>query len=179
MSHRPSSSKTAIVAGTLAGLLAAAAGSYLLLERQAGAPAPASAPAPAAGAAPAAIPHAAAPAASRSKDQAGTALMALPELRAWSAFIEKNSGGAARGALIEYEEAPRLVNGKRYWQFSFVENSAEAAHRWESFLVATNGDEILVEDEAGDEPLSLERWRREKQPMQRRGSSGSNPAELP
>ncbi len=174
MSPRPSSSsKTTVIVGVLAGLLAAGAGTYYL-QRQAPADAPAPAqPAPAdastpppatAGAKPKAV-------ASRSKEQASKALMALPELQAWSAFIEQNSGGAAHGALIEYDLAPRVVNGKRYWQLSFVENSAEAAHRWESFLVATGSDEILVEDAASDEPLSLERWRREKQPMQRRGGS--------
>jgi hypothetical protein len=173
MSPRPSSSsKSAVIVGALAGLLAAGVGTYYA-QRQAPAEAPVQ---PAATAASSATAPVAKPAAvaGRSKEQASKALMALPELQAWSAFIEKNSGGAAHGALIEYDLAPRVVNGKRYWQLSFVENSAEAAHRWESFLVATGSDEILVDDPATDEPLSLERWRREKQPMQRRG--GSSPA---
>ena len=168
MSHRPSSPKTAVIAATLAALLAAGVGAYYQRhakpQRVPATPAPAVA-APTAGA-PAAVPAVR----KRSKAQASAALMALPELRAWSAWIEKNSFGAAHGALIEYESAPRLLDGKRYWQFSFVENSPEAAHRWESFLVGADDTAILVEDNASDELLSLERWRREKHPMQRQGN---------
>jgi hypothetical protein len=103
----------------------------------------------------------------RSKEQAASALMALPELQAWSAIVEKNSAGKSHGALIEYDPAPRKLNGKNYWQFSFVENSAEAAQRWESFLVSSSDEEILVEDASTDEVISLARWRREKHPAKR------------
>lgn len=107
------------------------------------------------------------PPAIRTKEQGAAALMALPELQAWSAAIEKNSGGKAHGGLLEYDPTPRKLNGKSYWQFSFVENSAEAAQRWESFLVSSSDDEILVEDAASEEAISLGRWRREKHPGQR------------
>ncbi|WP_229223702.1 hypothetical protein [Duganella sp. sic0402] len=107
------------------------------------------------------------PPAIRTKDQGAAALMALPELQAWSAAIEKNSGGKAHGGLLEYDPAPRKLNGKSYWQFSFVENSAEAAQRWESFLVSSSDDEILVEDATSEEAISLGRWRREKHPGKR------------
>ena len=153
MSQRPSPPKTAMLAATLL-LLAAGLVAYYLHQRAV--PAPAHAVAPAA--------QSAAP---RSKAQASMALMALPELKAWSGQIEKNSGGTRHGALIEYDPKPRTVNGKRYWQFSFVENGADAARRIDSFLVAASGDEILVEDGASDDLLSLERWRKEKQPLAR------------
>ena len=132
-------------------LLAAGLGAYYL--HQPAAQPPAIAPAP--------------NAAPRNKEQASMALLALPELKAWSLQIEKISGGKLHGALIEYDPRPRIVNGKSYWQFSFVENGADAAHRLDSFLVAASGDEILVEDAATDDLLSLERWRKEKQPMAR------------
>jgi len=103
----------------------------------------------------------------RTKEQGAAALMALPELQAWSALIEKNSGGKAHGGLLEYDPVPRKLNGKSYWQFSYVENSAESALRWESFLVSSNDDEILVEDATSDEVISLARWRREKHPSKR------------
>ncbi|RZT08834.1 hypothetical protein SAMN05216319_2749 [Duganella sp. CF402] len=103
----------------------------------------------------------------RSKEQGAAALMALPELQAWSALIEKNTGGKAHGGLLEYDPMPRKLNGKSYWQFSYVENSAESALRWESFLVSSNDDEILVEDATNDEVISLARWRREKHPSKR------------
>ena len=107
------------------------------------------------------------PVATRTKEQAQAALMALPELQQWTAMLEKASNGKTRGALIEYDPAPRKLNGKSYWQFSFVENSAEAAQRWESFLVSSSDDEILVEDASSDEVISLARWRREKHPEKR------------
>lgn len=114
----------------------------------------------------------AAPRQQRTKEQAAAALMALPELQAWSALLEKESHGKAHGALIEYDPAPRKIRGKSYWQFSFVENTADAALRWESFLASSSDDEILVEDTDTDELLTLERWRKEKQPSKRRGVDG-------
>lgn len=106
-------------------------------------------------------------AASRTREKAMSALMALPELQAWSGQLEKASGGKVRGALIEYDSAPRVINGKRYWQLSFVENGGDAAHPWESFLVSQQDDEILVEDFGTDTPLTLAQWRKEKRPMER------------
>jgi hypothetical protein len=105
--------------------------------------------------------------AARTKQQAMNALMALPELAAWSAQIEKASGGKRHPALVEDDPQPKTINGKTYWQFSFVENASDAMHRWESFLVAQAGDEILVEDFATDTPLTLEQWRRDKHPLER------------
>jgi hypothetical protein len=119
--------------------------------------------------------HAAPASPALAKEQARTALMALPELQAWSAQIEKASGGAVRGALIEDDPAPRNINGKNYWQFSFVENRSDAVRRLESFLVAQSGGEILVEDFDSDTTLTLEQWRRDKRPMKRIVSAGWAP----
>jgi hypothetical protein len=124
------------------------------------------APAPA----PVASPPSAPVSQTRSKEQAMAALMALPELKAWSGWIEKSSGGKARGALIEYDPTLKSIGGKRYFQLSFVENSTDAAHRWESFLVADTGDEILVEDAATEQTMTLEQWRAAKKPMARTGA---------
>jgi hypothetical protein len=175
MSSPLSSSRIAIIAGTLAGLLGTALSVYYLRQGAQSPPAPpasqsaAQAPAASARLVPAATPPAAAPAAlaERTKEQASRALMALPELKAWSARIGQHSGGKAHGALIEYDPAPRKVGGKRYWQLSFVENSLEAAELWESFLASMTDDEILVEDSVSGELLSLERWRAQSHPMQR------------
>ncbi|MFB9244227.1 hypothetical protein IV454_01765 [Massilia antarctica] len=103
----------------------------------------------------------------RTKEQAIDALMALPELKAWSAHIAKVSGGSAHGALLDDDGATKLVHGKSYWSLSFVENSQEAAHRWETFLVATQGDEILVDDMNDDRQLTLAQWRADMRPMDR------------
>ena len=88
------------------------------------------------------------------------ALLALPEVKNWSAEIEQRSRGKAHGAVIEDDQTPRVINGRAYWQLSFVENRADRIHRRESFLVARTGDQILVEDTAGDAVVSLDDWRR-------------------
>jgi hypothetical protein len=186
------STRTLIVAAAALGAVAVALGAYYAGSAPVAppaVPAPVAAPASASSSAtvkkpaPAAAPRAVVekeplppsePVATRTKEQAAAALMALPELQAWSALLEKNSNGKVHGALIEYDPAPRKLNGKNYWQFSYVENTAEAAQRWESFLVSSSDDEILVEDASSDEVISLARWRREKHPAKRVSFDGSN-----
>jgi hypothetical protein len=110
-------------------------------------------------------PVAAAPAAeqARTKEQAMASLLELPEIKAWSAQIEKSSHGKAKGAVMEDNPEPRVINGKPYWQLSFVENRPERVHRRETFLVAQTGNEILVEDTETDGVVSLTEWRRNVQ----------------
>lgn len=96
----------------------------------------------------------------RTRDQAINALLALPEIKTWSDQIEKNSRGSAHGAVIEDDPAPRMVGGKPYYQLSFVENRKQNVHRRASFLVARQGDDILVEDAETDAVQSLSEWRR-------------------
>lgn len=177
MSQRASSSKTAVVAGILAGLLAAALSGYYYYEqhyehRPAKAPRADAPPPPALNVD---QPSNTANAGARSQQQAINDLLELPELKAWSTYIEKASGGKSHGAVLDYGEPAQLIDGKTYYQLSFVENTPEAAHRWESFLVARDSKEILVEDVASDETLSLARWRKEKQPLRRIGTQAAQP----
>jgi hypothetical protein len=102
----------------------------------------------------------------RTREQAMEALLSVPELKTWSAQIEKRSKGKAHGAVIEDDPVPREVNGKKYYQLTFVENRAEDVRRRESFLVSQQGDEILVEDLETDKLLSLQEWRRKIQRVQ-------------
>ena len=152
MPPRASSSKTAVIAGILAGLLAAGLGAFYLHQQSA----PHGTDAPAAGS-PAPEPSA----------RAVDALMALPEIKAWSAHIEKASGGRAHGAVMETAPETRLVDGTAYYQLSFFESTPEAAHRWESFVVSPDGKRILVDDSVSGDLLSLEQWRKDNAPMQR------------
>lgn len=94
------------------------------------------------------------------REQAMATLMALPEVKTWSAEIEKRSKGKAHGAIIEDDQQPRTINGRQYWQLSFVENRADKVQRRESFLVAQTGNQILVEDFENDAVMSLDDWRR-------------------
>ncbi|GAB3430427.1 hypothetical protein NX773_01585 [Massilia solisilvae] len=113
-------------------------------------------PAPPKPVAPAAAPAAQAP----TKEQAMTSLMEVPEIAAWAAQIEKSSRGKVHGAIIEDNPQPRIINGKPYWQLSFVENRPDTVHRRASFLVAQAGGEVLVEDPLSDKLLTLTEWRR-------------------
>lgn len=106
----------------------------------------------------------------RSKEQAQQALLALPELQAWSEQISASSGGRASGAVIEDNPQPREINGKRYYQLSFVENRGDQVRRRESFLVAHTDDEILVDDVETDTLLSLQEWRRTIEKVQLGGA---------
>ncbi|MBY0241670.1 MAG: hypothetical protein K2X55_20395 [Burkholderiaceae bacterium] len=103
------------------------------------------------------------------RDQAVATLMALPELQAWSKQIETASGGKAHGAIMEYDDQLRELDGKRYYQLSFIENSDDAAQRWESFLVGQSDGTILVDDDVEGTVLSLAQWREAKKPLQRSG----------
>ena len=107
---------------------------------------------------PAAVEAPAAPV--RTREQAMAALLALPEVKAWSEQLEKSSHGKVHGAVIEDDPAPRMIEGKPYYQLSFVENRKQNVHRRASFLVAKSGDEILVEDTETDAVQSLSEWRR-------------------
>lgn len=115
-------------------------------------PAPAPAPAPGAPAAPAVK--------LVSKEQAMATLMVLPEIQNWSIEIAQRSRGKAQGAIIEDNPQPRSINGRAYWQLSFVENHAASVHRRASFLVAQTDATILVDDTDSDSVLTLDEWRR-------------------
>lgn len=154
MPPRASTSKTAIIAGILAGLLAAGLGAFYV-QRQS-APQDGNAPAASSG-----------PAAAEQNARAVDALLALPEIKAWSAHIEKASGGRAHGAVMETTPETRLVDGAAYYQLSFFESTPDAAHRWESFVVSPDGKRILVDDIVSGDLLSLEQWRKDSAPMQR------------
>ncbi|MDN2695518.1 hypothetical protein O0882_04225 [Janthinobacterium sp. SUN073] len=153
MQPRASSSKTTIIAGILAGLLAAGLGAFYLHQQSA----------PHADNAPAANSQAAQEQNARAVD----ALMALPEIKAWSAHIEKASGGRAHGAVMETSPETRLVDGVVCYQLSFFESTPDAAHRWESFVVTPDGKRILVDDIVNGDLISLEQWRKDSAPMQR------------
>src|SRR5262249_25970330 len=102
----------------IAVMVAVAVGAFVS-NRKDSAPAAPSAP-PAATSANAALdPH---------PEKATAALMALPELKAWSQAIEKKTGGKEHGAVLSGDAAPRIVDGKTYYAYSFVQNGPEQSH---------------------------------------------------
>lgn len=150
-----SSSRKSAIAGTVAGLLFAGIGAWYVSKLQ-----PATAPAPAVAAGTVAAAPAPAAKAAVSREQAVEKLMALPELKHWADTIEKRSEGLRHGALIETDATPRAVNGKPYYQLTFVENGDDMAQAVASFLVSHADGEILVEDDISGNLLPLEQWRK-------------------
>lgn len=148
-----SSSRTSAVAGAVAGLLAAGFGAWYISNHKSEAAVAPVAVAPVAAVAPQVK-------AAVSREQAVEKLMALPELKHWADVIEKRSEGLRHGALIETDSTPRAVNGKPYYQLTFVENGDDMAQAMASFLVSHRDGEILVEDDISGELLPLEQWRK-------------------
>ena len=68
--------------------------------------------------------------------------------------------GMVHGAVIEDDPNPRVIDGRKYYQLSFVEDRKQNVHRRASFLVAQQGDDILVEDAETATVQSLAEWRR-------------------
>ena len=138
------------LAGTVAGLLAAALGAwYLYPGHFPGGPSKAP-------------PAATAPRTQATIAQATERLLALPELRAQADAIERESGGTAHGGVMENGTAPRVVNGKPYYELTFIESAPEQVHRLGTFLVSAVDDDILVQDEAADRLLTLAEWRQSR-----------------
>lgn len=144
-----SSSRKSAIAGAVAGLLVAGFGAWYVHTHKTEAP-------------PALAPEAIAPVATAavSREQAVEKLMALPELKNWADTIEKRSNGERHGALIETDAAPRDVNGKPYYQLTFVENGDDMAQALASFLVSHANGEILVEDDTSGDLLPIDQWRK-------------------
>jgi hypothetical protein len=148
-----SSSRNSAIAGAVAGLLLAGFGAWYASNHRSAAAVPPVAAAPLALAAPAAK-------AAVSREQAVASLMALPELKRLADAIEQRSSGERHGALIETDAAPRDVNGKPYYQLTFVENGDDMAQAVASFLVSHASGEILVEDDISGDLLALDVWRK-------------------
>jgi hypothetical protein len=140
-------SRNSAVAGAIAGLLAAGSGAWYVSHHHSQAAIPPAATAPLAQAA-------------VSREQAVEKLMALPELKRWADAIEKRSEGLRHGALVETDARPRDVNGKPYYQLTFVENGDDMAQAMASFLVSYANGEILVEDDISGDLLPLDQWRK-------------------
>lgn len=87
------------------------------------------------------------------------ALLELPEVKEMSEQIDKSSAGAARGAIIVGDGEAKVVNGKTYLPYSFMESDAKISRRIQGFYVTADGKDILVDDIETGEAITLEEWR--------------------
>ena len=115
--------------------------------------------------------HANSPAAksgkSITKRQAENLVWKLPEVKAWVAYVKRISKGKSNGATHDWETtAQRADNGHSYWSVDVAEDDAEHMVTWTTFLVRTDGKEILVDDIVSGERWTLEQWRDRTKPME-------------
>lgn len=130
--------------GAIVAVMVAVATSVFVATRNK--PEPPPAPAPAKASAPATEP-------------AVAALLALPEIKAAAEQIEKSSMGAAHGAIIGGDGEPKVVGGKTYKSYSFMESDPKISRRLLGFYVTADGRDILVDDIETGDTIPLEEWR--------------------
>jgi hypothetical protein len=120
------------------------------------------------------------------REQAIAQVAELPEIAAWQAYVKAQTAGEVSTVLSLNGETPETFVDQEYWSVSFYENQPRHRHRWQSFLVRLDGQEILVDDVSG-KYRSLDDWRRDDKPMERVqlrkpdtvSPSASPPANLP
>jgi hypothetical protein len=120
------------------------------------------------------------------REQAIAMIHELPEIAAWHAYVKAQTAGEVSTVLSLNGEIPETFVDQEYWSVSFYENQPRHRHRWQSFLVRLDGQEILVDDVSG-KYRSLDTWRRDDKPMERVqprkpdtvSQSASPPANLP
>jgi hypothetical protein len=104
--------------------------------------------------------------ASITREQAIDRVAKLPEIAAWRAYVTAQSSGTVSTTLSVNAETPETFVDQEYWSVSFHENQPRHRHRWQSFLVRLDGQEILVDGPDG-KYRSLDTWRRDDKPMAR------------
>ena len=94
----------------------------------------------------------------------------LPEIKAWMGFIERKSDGRSHAVvMINVEDPVKEDDGRLYWPVGFLEDTGPLVHRWETFLVRADGSEIMIENDVDPAAgmLTLDRWRKERKPMEK------------
>jgi hypothetical protein len=101
-----------------------------------------------------------------SKEKAVSLIEVLPEVKAWMQYLKEHSKEAVRATYIPDDKTAE-IGGRHYWRVSFYESHPSYLHAWETFLVRTDGREILIENnlDPDEGPLSLEQWRKTNKPL--------------
>ncbi len=100
------------------------------------------------------------------REQAIAVINELPEIAAWHAYVKAQTAGEVGTVVTVNDKTPETFVDQEYWSVSFYENQPQHRHRWQSFLVRLDGQEILVDSPDG-QYRSLDTWRREDKPMER------------
>lgn len=103
------------------------------------------------------------PAVAHAERPAVKALLALPEIKAAAEQIEKSSMGAAHGAIIGGDGDAKVIDGKTYQSYSFMESDPKVSRRLLGFYVTADGKDILVDDIETGDTITLDEWRKRAQ----------------
>jgi len=79
------------------------------------------------------------------RETARQMILAMPEVKALEPMVIANNG---IGLAVHVSETPKkhTENGHRYWEVSVYENYPDHHPRYKTFLVRTDGEEILLLD---------------------------------
>lgn len=91
---------------------------------------------------------------SRAYGQASALVERLPDYRAWAASHQRP---AVFGMPMDGEVR---FGGRCYWSVSVYQDMGDRLGLWTVFLVHLGSGDILVDDAASEQPLSLQAWRR-------------------
>jgi hypothetical protein len=100
------------------------------------------------------------------KDGAEKIVWQLPEVKAWAQAVEKQSKGATHGASMVDGDQPETIAGRQFWSVTCFVDFPDHVRRWHTFMIRTDGKEILADSAASGDYTSLDQWRAKEKPLQ-------------
>ena len=89
----------------------------------------------------------------------------LPEVKAWAQAVEKQSRGTNHGASMVDGDKPETIDGKRFWSVTCFVDFPDHVRRWHTFMIRTDGKEILADSSASGDYTALDQWRATEKPL--------------
>jgi len=113
--------------------------------------------------------------------QAEDLVWQLPEVQAWAKYLRTVKEYPVHGCTMDLSSEPWENNGHKWWAVGFYEDQEDHVVMWEAFVVRVDGGEIMVEDRLDGHWMSLDEWRRDKNPMARvpKASAAQDKTALP
>lgn len=99
------------------------------------------------------------------KDGAEKIVWQLPEVKAWAQAVEKHSKGATHGASMVDGDQPETIDGKQFWSVTCFVDLPDHIKRWHTFMIRTDGKEILADSSSSGDYTALEQWRATEKPL--------------
>lgn len=102
----------------------------------------------------------------------------LPEYKSWALTISKTEG-----VHVAFDPNPPeeqvLILRRCYIPITLYSDEGTHLHRWNTFYVSVKHNQVLVEDNSGEDPITLSAWRRSNIPVERDASRRSRSRSSP